>query len=135
MKLSRKKAALIFAAAAAVIALALLLPRVSGLTGSRFTKNVDDDSFTMKFYPLNGSQTETFAMNAGDAVEVVFDRTSGMLSASIGQAGKAPVYQGDDVSSGSFIVTAPDDGAYEITVTGRRAEGSVSFLILRNKGE
>lgn len=135
MRLSIKKTALIFAAAAAVIMLALTLPRIFGLTGSRFTKNVDEDSFTMTFYPLNGSQTETFALNAGDAVEVVFERTSGTLSALIGQPGKEPVYQGNDMASGSFSVIVPDDGAYEITVTGRRAEGSVSFQILRNKGE
>lgn len=103
--------------------------------GSEYTRNVDSDCFTMGFYPLNGSETESFELKEGDAIEVSLVRIAGRVDISIGQQGQAPVYRGNDMMTSSFQVNILQDGVYSITLSGNSAEGSVSFVMLRAERE
>lgn len=121
------------AAAAALFLFVLVwMPRCFPFRKSECTRTVEETGFSLGFSPLNGSQSETFSLMEGDRIEVSLVRMSGRLSVSIGQAEKTPVYQGNDMELSSFQVSIPEDGDYLLTVTGKRAEGSVSFRILQN---
>ena len=98
---------------------------------SRYTSNVNNDSFSLTFYPLNGTRAESFALNTGDSIEVSAAKQSGQLGISIAKTGEKPVYQSDalEVAACNFTVEIPMDGTYTITVTGSKAYGSTNFTI------
>lgn len=96
---------------------------------SKFSRQVDDNRFFVEFYPLNGELTESFSLREGDVIEVCIIRNKGQLQIVIGQQGQAPIYEGSDFS-GSFQVNIPEDGCYEITVSGKKADGSTDFKML-----
>lgn len=112
------------AAAAILLVSCLLLPR-----GSQVTRNTSDGRFSLGFAPLNHTETETFALEQGDAIEVSLVVVRGRLRIAIGQDGQEPIYEGTNTALRSFQVTVPEDGVYTITVAGRQAEGSLSFQI------
>lgn len=95
---------------------------------SRFSRQVETDSFFVEFYPLNEELAEAFSLKEGDVIEVCIIRNKGQLEIVIGQQGKEPIYEGNG-DSGSFQVNVPEDGSYTITVSGKRADGSVDFHI------
>lgn len=79
--------------------------------------------------PYTGTESTVFTLKAGDEIAVTIDRVDGRFDITIGQAGQKLIYTGNDVISGSFTVTVPEDGKYEISVSGKNAKGSVSFKI------
>lgn len=97
--------------------------------GSQFSKRVDNDCFSMGFYPLNSSETEVFELQKDNVIDVSLVVVKGSLDIDIGQEGKDPIYEGHCVELDSFQVTVPEDGTYFITVSGQKAEGSISFQI------
>lgn len=117
-----------------LIPILLLILLLGGCSqSSRYTSNVDNDSFSLTFYPLNGTRAESFALNTGDLIEVSAAKESGQLGIIIARTGEKPVYQSDalKVSACDFTVEVPEDGTYTITVTGRKAYGSAEFTIDR----
>ena len=48
--------------------------------------------------------------------------------------GAPPLYAREDVPTGQFSLEIPEDGEYNITVTGEQARGSVSFVRRDNSG-
>lgn len=96
---------------------------------SQISKSVDNDCFSMGFYPLNSSETEVFELQKDNVIDVSLVVMKGSLDIDIGQEGKKPIYEGHCVELNSFQVTVPEDGTYFITVSGQKAEGSISFQI------
>ena len=94
-----------------------------------------NNSFQMTFYPLNGTMTESFALNTGDSIEVSAAKESGQLGITIAKTGEKPVYQSDalEVSASHFTVEIPEDGTYTITVTGKKTYGSIEFAMIRKE--
>lgn len=130
--MSRRRTLLWICAAALVLLLALmLLPAIRSQHESRFSRNVEEDLFSLGMEPLNGDLSETFSLREGDTIDVSTVFLSGELSITIGQEGREPIYTGRNPTLGSFQVTVPEDGDYRISVSGKRAEGSVSFQINR----
>ena len=105
--------------------------RLSGKDGSEFCQNIGENRFSMSFYPLNCAQSVSFHLEKGDKIETSLVRAAGRLAVFIGQEGKTPVYQGNDMELSSFQVEIPEEGDYLLTVKGKRAEGSISFEIIR----
>lgn len=97
---------------------------------SKFDRQVDSGSFSLKLDPLNSEVSETFELKAGDSVAVDVVREAGKIGIAIGKPGQEPVYEGSDVQSGAFRVNIREDGSYAITVSGSGAKGSVSFRML-----
>ena len=121
--------------AALVLFLALgILPGVWSLRGSRYSRRVEEDSFSLGMERLNCTLAEAFPLHQGDAIDVCVVRASGELTISIGERDRAPVYAGRNPEPGAFWVTIPRDGDYVLSVSGKRAEGSVSLRIDREAG-
>lgn len=106
----------------------LLLPRES-----HCTRRGGDDFFSLEMGPLNSTMAESFSMDQGDAVDARVSLTSGELFISIGQNGQKPIYEGRNPELGSFRVNIPEAGNYLLTISGKRAKGSVSFQIIRGE--
>ena len=107
----------------------LILPNLWNHDGSTYDRRAEKDFFSLEMKPLNCPLSEPYALHAGDTIQVEIDLRAGELSISIGQEGKAPVYEGHNPDLTSFRVTIPEDGTYSLSVSGKQAKGSISFRI------
>ncbi|MGM9662768.1 MAG: hypothetical protein ACI3WR_06715 [Oscillospiraceae bacterium] len=118
----------------AALALFLLLALLAGTRprdGSGYSRRVEEDLFSLGMERLSGTAAESFFLREGDAIRVSSVLLSGEFTLSIGQEGREPIYEGRAPGPGTFQVTVPEDGDYLLSVSGKRAEGSVSFQISR----
>lgn len=106
---------------------ALILPNLWNQGGSTYDRKAEKDCFSLDMKPLSSTLSEPYTLHAGDTIQVEIDLSAGELSLSIGQEGKAPVYEGRNPDLTSFRVTIPEDGTYLLSVTGKQAKGSISF--------
>lgn len=125
---------LIILAVSLIVAGAILLPRILPSGGSVYSRRVEEDLFSLGIESLNCALSEPFSLKKGDVIEVSAVHISGELSIVIAQDSREPIYQGRNPELGSFQVKVPEDGIYQITVSGKHAKGSVSFRIDRTDG-
>ena len=119
----------ILCAALVVFLTAMLLPRLLPSQESRYTRRVEEDFFSLGMEQLNCTVAEPFTLQKGDTIDVSVDRVSGELAITIGQENRQPIYEGRNPQLGSFRVTVPEDGGYLLSVSGKQAQGSISFQI------
>ena len=117
---------------AAVFALTgvLVLTGVLGLGVSNAKVTLEDDLFSLGLSYMSGERSATFDLSAGDVIDVTVVHISGDLTLRI-TCGEDEIYEGRNPEMGPFRVNIPEDGAYTITVGGRRADGSVTFRVVR----
>lgn len=106
-----------------VLALCMLLCGCA--SGGTCTLTQTDTSLSLAFDAFTGTQRGALTLCAGDELSVCIERQSGRVDLSL--AGESSVYTGDDAQSGSFSVLVPADGVYTLTLTGTRADGSVTL--------
>ena len=119
----------ILCAVLVVLLTAMLLPWLLPTQESRYTRRVEEDFFSLGMEPLNCTIAEPFTLQKGDTIDVSVDRASGDLAITIGQEDQQPIYEGRNPQLGSFRVTVPEDGGYLLSVTGKQAQGNISFQI------
>ena len=107
------------------------LPRILPSNGSRYSRKVEEDFFSLDMERLNCTIEEPFSLKEGDSVDVSIVRVSGELTISIGKKGFEPIYEGKNPELSSFRVSIPEDGDYLLSVSGKQAEGRISFQIMR----
>ena len=87
--------------------------------------------FALRFDWMNTVQSETMALEEGDALHVFWQIESGHVDIAIGMKGEEAVYRADDRPAGDkadFVVEIPQTGSYTITVSARDAKGQVEFM-------
>ena len=127
-----KRTILGICSAAVVLFLALgILPGIWPSNDSRYSRKVEKDFFSLGMELLNCTVAEPFSLHKGDAIAVRIVRVSGELTISIGEQDREPVYEGRNPELRSFRVSIPEDGEYLLSVSGKQAEGSISFQIHR----
>lgn len=109
----------------------MILPNIRPSAESKYSRRVEEDLFSLGMEQLNCTIAESFSLGEGDTIDVSIVHISGELLLSIGQENREPVYSGRNPELGSFQVTIPEDGDYLISVSGKHAEGSISFQINR----
>ena len=119
----------ILCAVLVVLLTAMLLPWLLPTQESRYTRRVEEDLFSLGMEPLNCTIAEFFRLHQGDTIDVSVDRASGDLAITIGQEDRQPIYEGRNPQLGSFRATVPEDGGYLLSVTGKQAQGNISFQI------
>ena len=124
---------LFYRGALAALTLTLFLSGCSAPTfnGSR-TGNYSQ--FLMEYTVLNTTDWQALSLEAGDTLDVAVVSASGAVSVNIQREGAPPLYAREDVPTGQFSLEIPEDGEYNITVTGEQARGSVSFVRRDNSG-
>lgn len=110
-----------------------ILPGVWSDAESRYTCKVEENLFSLGMESMNDTQKETFSLRQGDAIAVSVVFISGELEIAVTDSNGNAIYEGNNPKRGSFQVNIPKSDDYTISVTGRQAEGSISFQILRNE--
>ncbi|MBQ7655936.1 MAG: hypothetical protein IJI53_15060 [Clostridia bacterium] len=132
----RKKTFLIAAVGVMLLAACVLffLPRRETLfDGDRISH---PGQFALRFDRMNGADSETMALQAGDALRVSWKIESGYVDIRIGMEGEEPIYRADHRPAGDqadFDVEIPETGAYTVTVSARNAKGLIEFLKTENE--
>lgn len=84
--------------------------------------------FVLEYSVLNKTITHELVLEQGTVIDVDIENISGRIDILITGPDGEKVYKGDAASSGSFSIEAKAAGTYNITVKGRNAKGSVSFV-------
>lgn len=93
----------------------------------------NDSEFIMEYSVLNTTDTQELTAKSGDIINAKIIVKKGSLSIKIQKNGEEPIYESDGISvSNEFDVEIDEDGAYTVEVTGKKAKGSVSFVVESN---
>lgn len=103
--------------------------------GTKFdgSRTGNDSEFIMEYNVLNTTDAQDLTIEAGDTIsaKVVVDK--GSLSIKIQKDEEEPIYESNGIStSNEFDVEIDESGTYTVEVTGKKAKGSVSFIVQSN---
>ena len=118
-----------------LLAMCLLLTgcgRKNTFEGSRTS---DEMEFRMEYSILDKEEAAELELKEGDQIQVHISHTAGNVDVIVGQKGEEPIYKGTAQENADFILTIPKTGSYQISVTGHRAKGEVSFTRVPLKAE
>ena len=100
----------------------------SDFDGSR-TGN--DNGFSMEYKVLNKTDSQDLKLQDGDKINAKIIIDGGTLAIKIQKDDEEPIYESDGISaSNEFEVEVEESGIYTITVTGKKAKGSVNFTVV-----
>ena len=111
-----------------VIAAAIPLATSRGATfnGSSYG---DRRSFHLSFSVMNTTESHDLALNAGETLSAALVNDGGTLAVTIRKGDDVPLFEGTDLTTQNFTVTAQETGTYTVSVTGRHAKGSFDLTI------
>ena len=99
--------------------------------GSRTGNN---NEFVMDYKVFNKTDSQDLIAEEGDTIHAEIIVEGGSLSFKIQKDDEVPVYEGVDVSfSDEFDVEINEGGTYTVSVTGKKAKGSINFTIVTNQ--
>ena len=106
----------------------IMLTGCSGLMTYSGTSVSDDTGFRMAYTALNGTESAEMECSQGEQIRVIISQTAGNVDVKVCQAGKEPVYRSTEQTEADFVLTMPESGRYQISVTGHQAKGRISFV-------
>ncbi len=89
----------------------------------------DEKQFLLEYSFLNKTETHEMALEQGTAIHVGIEHVSGRIDVIVSDALGKEIYRGNEASSGNFLLEIPETGTYRFSVTGKKAKGSVSFIV------
>lgn len=93
----------------------------------------NDSEYVMEYKVLNTTDTQELTVESGDTISAKVVAKKGSLSIKIQKEGEEPIYESDGISvSNEFDIEIDEGGVYTVEVTGKRAKGSVSFVVESN---
>ncbi|SCJ12104.1 Uncharacterised protein [uncultured Ruminococcus sp.] len=93
----------------------------------------NDSEFIMEYSVLNTTDAQDLTIEAGDTISAKIVVDKGSLSIKIQKDGEEPIYESNEIStSNEFDVEIDESGTYTVEVTGKKAKGSVSFIVQSN---
>lgn len=99
--------------------------------GSRIGNNSE---FMMDYKVFNKTDSQDLIVEKGDTIHAEIIVEGGSLSFRIQREDEVPVYEDEDVSfSDEFDIDIEESGTYTVSVTGEKAKGSVSFIVVTNQ--
>lgn len=120
-----------------ILALALVLTAVlvtffaiyaagsrDGFTGNRVR---NPDAYILDIEYMNGSDSHTLDLKAGDALAVHFETEKGSLKTEIRTPRGDILYAGDGKTAADFTLNIPESGTYTVTVRARHARGKINI--------
>lgn len=90
------------------------------------------DSYRLDIEEMNGTDTHTMELHAGDTLKIHFETEHGKLSMEIKSPDGTLIYTGNGKGTTDFTVNISDPGAYSVRVQAHRARGR---LHIRQKGK
>ena len=86
--------------------------------------------FRMEYSILDREESAEMKLTEGDRIQVHISHTAGNVDVIVGENGEEPIYKGTEQENADFILTVPKTGCYQISVTGHRAKGEISFTCI-----
>lgn len=112
----------------AILVIVFLTACSSDFDGSR-TGN--DNEFSMEYKILNKTDSQDLNLQDGDKINAKIIVDGGTLAIKIQKDDEEPIYESDGISiSNEFEIEVDESGTYTITVTGKKAKGSVNFAVV-----
>lgn len=102
----------------------LIIYHQPGFTGER-TKN--PDSYILDIQKMNGADSHTLNLTAGDVLQVKFETERGSLRMEITAPDGTILYAGNGEETTEFEISISETGAYIVTVEARHAEGKINI--------
>ncbi len=93
----------------------------------------NETGFYMDYFILNCKQEESLYLAAGDILQVKLTHEKGTVDVTVGVDGEDAVYEGNGLANIRFILNITETGEYRISVTGHKAQGSVSFEVISDR--
>ena len=94
----------------------------------------NSNEFVMNYKVFNKTHSQNLIVEKGDTIHAEIIVEGGSLSFKIQKDDEVPVYEGVDVSfSDEFDVEINEGGTYTVSVTGKKAKGSINFTIVTNQ--
>lgn len=103
--------------------------------GTKFdgSRTGNDSEFIMEYSVLNTTDAQDLTIEAGDTISAKIVVDKGSLSIKIQKDGEKPIYESNGIStSNEFDVEIDESGTYTVEVTGKKAKGSVGFIVQSN---
>ena len=103
--------------------------------GTKFdgSRTGNDSEFIMEYSVLNTTDAQDLTIESGDTISAKIVIDKGSLSIKIQKDGEEPIYEGNGIStSNEFDVEIDESGTYTVEVTGKKAKGSVGFIVQSN---
>ena len=103
--------------------------------GTKFdgSRTGNDSEFIMEYSVLNTTDAQDLTIESGDTISAKIVIDKGSLSIKIQKDGEEPIYESNGIStSNEFDVEIDESGTYTVEVTGKKAKGSVSFMVQSN---
>ncbi|MDO5293787.1 MAG: hypothetical protein Q4F05_13705 [bacterium] len=88
----------------------------------------NENQFLLDFTILNTTQHNQMYLEKGEQINTTIEITKGNVDILVKNENGAVAYQGNDVSTSSFLIGIKETGTYTFEVTGQKAEGSVHFV-------
>ena len=115
----------------AILLAACLLLSGCGEKGAFDGSKISDEmGFRMEYSILDREESAEMKLTEGDRIQVHISHTAGNVDVIVGQKGEEPIYKGTAQENADFILTVPKTGSYQISVTGHRAKGEISFICI-----
>lgn len=111
----------------AIVAIMVLLISCGNNSKQVINRTGTDTNINFEFENLQGTTDRTLDLNDGDIIETKIDIKSGELAIKVEGEDKEIPYEGNDVKSGEFSFKIQGKGKYTFTLTGKKADGNVSF--------
>lgn len=86
-----------------------------------------DDYYILNFTDMNQSDSHILTLEKDEELTVEYSISKGKMDFTIGMNHDKPIYRGNDIVGGSFKVTAPKGGNYEIKIDAKHAAGSIAI--------
>ena len=102
----------------------LLLYAPEGFSGER---TETPDSYALNIERMNGTDSHTLSLRAGDVLQVAFKAERGLLTMEITAPDGTQLYAGNGSEATDFTLNIPQSGDYTVTVEARRAEGVIDI--------
>ena len=85
----------------------------------------------MEYKVLNKTDSQDLSLQDGDKISAKIIVNGGTLAIKIQKDDEKPIYESDGISvSNEFEIEIDESGTYTITVTGKKAKGSVNFAVV-----
>ena len=90
----------------------------------------NDSEFIMEYSVLDTTDVQDLTVESGDTISAKIVVDKGSLSIKIQKDGEESIYESNGIfASNEFDVEINESGTYTVEVTGKKAKGSVSFVV------
>lgn len=89
------------------------------------TRVANQDSYRLDIEQMNGTDTYTLQLDAGDVLDIRFETEHGKLHMEIRAFDGTLIYTGNGEEATDFTVNISESGAYSIRVEARNAKGTI----------